>query len=129
MASILVVGSMAFDSIETPFGKVKKVLGGSANYFSLAASHFVPVRCVSVVGRDYPKEHLDLLTKKGIDTSGIRIESGQTFHWAGKYGYELHEAETLETQLNVFESFKPQIPDSYRNSEVVFLGNIAPQLQ
>lgn len=129
MASIVVVGSMAFDSIETPFGKQGKVLGGSANYFSLSASYFAPVRCVSVVGQDFPKEHLELFKKRNIDTKGIKIDDGQTFHWAGRYGYDLNQAHTLETHLNVFEKFSPEIPADYTNSEFVMLGNIAPPLQ
>lgn len=129
MSSIVVVGSMAFDSIETPFGKVAKVLGGSANYFSLSASVFAPIKVVSVVGQDFPPEHMELFKKRGIDTSGIRMEEGRTFHWAGKYGYDLNEATTLQTELNVFESFEPELPTSYRKSEFVFLGNIAPALQ
>jgi sugar/nucleoside kinase (ribokinase family) len=129
MSEIVVVGSMAFDSIETPFGKIEKVLGGSANHFSLSASLFTPVRCVSVVGQDFPSEHLALLQKRNIDTAGIRIEKGNTFHWSGKYGYDLNEATTLQTDLNVFEHFEPELPATYRKSEFVFLGNIAPALQ
>jgi sugar/nucleoside kinase (ribokinase family) len=129
MSSIVVVGSMAFDSIETPFGKVAKVLGGSANYFSLSASVFAPVQCVGVVGEDFPKEHMELFKRRGIDTAGIRVAPGKTFHWAGKYGYDLSEATTLQTELNVFESFEPELPDNYRKSEFIFLGNIAPSLQ
>lgn len=129
MSSIVVVGSMAFDSIETPFGKAGKILGGSANYFSLSASYFTPVKCVSVVGEDFPKEQLELMAKKGIDTKGIKIENGKTFHWTGKYEYDMNQAHTLATALNVFESFNPQVPESYRDSEFVFLGNIVPALQ
>jgi len=129
MSSILVVGSAAFDDLETPFGKAGKILGGSANYFSLSASYFSPVKCVSVVGEDYPKDHLQTLEKKGVDTQGIKIESGKTFHWAGKYEYDMNQAHTLATALNVFESFNPQVPDAYRNSDFVFLGNIVPALQ
>src|SRR5688500_5925355 len=98
MSSICVVGSMAFDSIETPFGKTGKILGGSANYFSLSASYFAPVKCVSVVGEDFPEEHFQLLQSKKIDISGIKKEkSGKTFHWAGSYGYDLNQAHTLAT--------------------------------
>ena len=129
MSAIVVVGSMAFDSIETPFGRIEKVLGGSANHFAMSASLFTPIRCVSVVGQDFPKEHLDLLQKKNIDTAGIRVEKGATFHWSGKYGYDLSEATTLQTDLNVFEHFEPELPEAYRKSEFVFLGNIAPSLQ
>jgi len=129
MSSIVAVGSLAFDSIETPFGKTDKILGGSANYFSLAASYFAPVRCISVVGEDFPKEHLALLQSRGIDTKGIRTEKGKTFHWSGKYSFDLNEAQTLETCLNVFERFEPEVLDGYRDSEFVFLGNILPSLQ
>ena len=129
MSSICVVGSLAFDSIETPFGKAPKILGGSANYFSLSASYFTSVQCVSVVGEDFPPEHIKLLESKGINTEGIKVAPGKTFHWAGQYGYDLHEATTLQTHLNVFEHFKPEVPEKFRNSEVLFLGNIAPALQ
>lgn len=129
MASIIAVGSMAFDSLETPFGKEEKVIGGSVNHFSLAASYFSPVRCISVVGADFPESHLSLLAKKGIDTTGIRKEKGDTFHWVGKYGYDLNEAKTLATHLNVFENFSAEVPQTYKDSEFVFLGNILPSLQ
>lgn len=127
--SIVCVGSLAFDSIETPFGKAGKVLGGSANYFALAASYFTNVRCISVVGEDYPSDQLDLFRERDIDIAGIKTEKGKTFHWAGRYGYDLNEAHTLETCLNVFERFEPEVPASYRDSEFVFLGNIVPGLQ
>jgi len=128
-SGILVVGSMAFDSIETPFGTESKILGGSANYFSLSASQFAPIRCVSVVGKDFPQEHLKLLQSRGIDTRGIQVEAGDTFHWKGRYGFDLNEAHTLATFLNVFERFDPTVPEDYRDTDFVFLGNIAPQLQ
>lgn len=127
--SIVVIGSMAFDSIETPFGKAPKILGGSANYFALSASNFAQVKCVSVVGQDYPADHLSLLKSKNIDISGVKTATGNTFHWAGAYGFDLHEARTLDTQLNVFESFDPELPEAYRDASFVFLGNIAPGLQ
>jgi len=129
MSPIVVVGSIAFDSIETPFGKAGKILGGSANYFALAASYFAPVQVVSVVGEDLPKEHLELLKSKGIDITGIKMEKGKTFHWAGRYGYDLHEAQTVATDLNVFEKFAPEVPTPYRKSPFLFLGNILPSLQ
>lgn len=129
MTPILVVGSLAFDTIKTPFGNAPKILGGSANYFSLSASNFVPVQCVSVVGEDFPKEHLATLKERNIDIDGIRIEKGKTFHWSGSYGYDLHEAQTLATALNVFETFRPDLPETYKKTECVFLGNLAPQLQ
>ena len=127
--SILVVGSVAFDSVQTPFGKAEEILGGSASYFSLAASFFAPVRLVAVVGTDFPEEHLQLFRDFSIDLRGLKREPGRTFRWVGEYGFALNEAKTLDTQLNVFESFKPQIPDAYRQSDCVFLGNIDPVLQ
>jgi sugar/nucleoside kinase (ribokinase family) len=127
--SILVVGSVAFDSVETPFGRVDNVLGGSATYFSTAASFFTDVNLVAVVGDDFPQEHLDFLKSREIDLRGLVRVSGKTFHWKGKYGYDLNEAQTLETHLNVFETFKPQIPPAYADSEYLFLANIDPELQ
>lgn len=129
MSSILAVGTLAFDSIETPFGHVGKILGGSVNHFSLAASFFAPVFCVSVVGEDYPKDHLALLRKKGIDTDGVCIQPGKTFFWAGRYGDDLNDRETLDTQLNVFQNFEPRLPEKYRDARFVFLGNMAPPIQ
>ncbi len=129
MSSLLVVGTLAFDTIETPFGKAPKILGGSANYFSLAASLFSPVRCVGVVGEDFPQSHLDELTKRRIDVTGVERTGGKTFHWSGKYGTELHEAQTLATHLNVLETFDPKLPESYKDSEYVFLGNLMPGVQ
>jgi sugar/nucleoside kinase (ribokinase family) len=129
MSSIMVVGSMAFDSIETPFGKAPKILGGSANYFALSASNFARVQCVSVVGEDYPQEQIELLKSKKVDVSGVRIEAGKTFHWSGSYGFDLNEARTLSTHLNVFEKFEPVVPTEFRTSPYVFLGNLSPVLQ
>jgi len=127
--SILVVGSVALDSVETPFGKVKDALGGSAVYFSTAASYFADINLVAVTGNDFPQEHIDFLTSKNIDIRGLRREEGNTFRWEGRYGFDLNEAHTLDTQLNVFESFRPAIPDEYKDSEYVFLANIDPELQ
>lgn len=126
---ILVVGSVAFDSVETPFGKKGDVLGGSATYFSTAASFFTSVRLVAVVGDDFPAEHKKFLSDRNIDLAGLQTQSGKTFRWKGQYGYDLNEAHTLETQLNVFESFHPEIPEIYRTSPFVFLANIDPHLQ
>lgn len=120
---------MAFDSIETPFGKAGKILGGSANYFSLAASYFTPVQCVSIVGEDYPLDHLELLKSRGIDISGIKQESGKTFHWSGRYGYDMNQAHTLETCLNVLEKFEADVPKAFQSSPFLFLGNSIPSLQ
>jgi len=126
---ILVVGSVAFDSVETPFGRVENVLGGSATYFSTSASFFTDVSLVAVVGEDFPDEHVAFLTSREIDLRGLAREPGSTFHWKGKYGYDLNEAQTLETHLNVFERFRPQVPAEYRSAEYLFLANIDPELQ
>ena len=127
--SILVVGSVAYDSVETPFGKAEEALGGSAVYFALAARLFTDVRLVGVVGEDFDPRHVDLLRERGVDVTGLEHAPGRTFRWAGKYGYDLNTRETLRTELNVFESFRPRIPDSFRDSEWLFLGNIDPLLQ
>lgn len=127
--SILVVGSVAFDSVETPFGKVDEVLGGSGTYFSTSASFFTDVNLVAVVGEDFPQQHIDFLASRQIDLSGLSTAPGKTFRWSGCYGYDLNEAKTLDTQLNVFASFCPNLPDSYLNSDYVFLANIDPELQ
>ncbi|MDD2891199.1 MAG: PfkB family carbohydrate kinase [bacterium] len=128
--SILVVGSVALDTIETPFGKRKDILGGSATYFSYSASFFTGVKLVAVVGDDFPKKHISLLKSRGINLDGLKvIKNGKTFRWSGSYKYDMNEATTHSTDLNVFETFKPQIPESYKNSEYVLLANIDPDLQ
>ncbi|HLC19254.1 MAG TPA: PfkB family carbohydrate kinase [Thermodesulfobacteriota bacterium] len=127
--SILVVGSVAFDSVKTPFGNVNDVLGGSATYFSTSASYFTDVRLVAVVGTDFPDEHVEMLKTRGVDVEGLRKVPGKTFRWRGYYEYDLNQAHTLETQLNVFSGFDPDIPESYRDCEYVFLANIDPVLQ
>ena len=127
--SILVVGSVAFDSVETPFGRVDNVLGGSATYFSTSASFFTDVSLVAVVGEDFPQEHVDFLKSRNIDLGGLARNRGKTFHWKGRYGFDLNEAQTLETHLNVFETFRPRIPDEYADAEFLFLANIDPELQ
>ena len=127
--SVVVVGSMAFDTLETPFGKRDKALGGSANYFSLCSSFFTDVKLVAVVGEDFPEEHVALLGQRGVDTTGLSRAKGKTFHWTGRYGYDLNEAQTLGTDLNVFADFDPALPESYQNAETVFLANIDPVLQ
>lgn len=129
MSSLLVVGSLAYDTIKTPSGFVAKTLGGSANYFSLAASLFTQVRVVGVVGEDYEDLDKELLLKRNVDLSGVEKVKGKTFHWEGKYEGDLNEAETLKTELNVFEHFNPVLPPAFRKSEFVFLANIAPELQ
>lgn len=129
MSDILVVGSLAYDSISTPVGKTDRTLGGSANYFSLAASLFAPVKVVGVVGEDYGAQDLALLTARGVDVSGLQKKPGKTFHWAGAYDGDMNEAKTLATELNVFGDFNPQLPESYRDAKYVFLANIDPALQ
>jgi sugar/nucleoside kinase (ribokinase family) len=127
--SILVVGSVALDSVRTPFGEVEEVLGGSATFFSVAASFFGDVRLVAVVGDDFPQEHVDFLASRGVDVGGLKRLPGRTFRWKGYYDYDLNEAHSLDTQLNVFEEFDPEVPEEYRDSEYVFLANIDPVLQ
>ncbi len=127
--SLLVVGSVALDSLETPFGKREEILGGSACYFSTCASYFGPTRVVAVVGEDFPRAHLDFLASRGVDLSGLVKAPGKTFRWKGRYEFDLNTAHTLDTQLNVFADFKPELPEAYRDSEYVFLGNIDPDLQ
>jgi len=127
--SLLVVGSVAFDSVKTPFGEVENALGGSATFFSASASYFTKVSLVAVIGSDFPEEHLTFLKSKGVNLEGLQRAEGKTFRWKGEYGYALNEARTLDTQLNVFQSFKPELPESYRSAEVVFLANIDPDLQ
>jgi len=128
-SSILVVGSVAFDSVKTPFGEAEDVLGGSATYFSVSASFFSKVRVVAVVGSDFSDDHASIFKRHNIDTSGLVRADGRTFRWKGEYGFDLNEAHTLDTQLNVFETFRPDLPEDYRDAEYVFLGNIDPQLQ
>jgi sugar/nucleoside kinase (ribokinase family) len=129
--SVLVVGSLALDTIETPFGSVKDTVGGSATYISAAASYFFsPVRIVGVVGGDFPREGVAFLEERNIDLEGLEIiEKGKTFHWAGRYRYDLNERDTLSTDLNVIEKFDPKIPERHRKSRFVVLGNIDPVLQ
>lgn len=129
--SILVVGSVAYDSLETPFGKTDRTLGGSATYISLASSYFADsVQLVGVVGTDFADEDVNLLRSHDIDLKGLQFDrSGKTFFWAGRYHYDLNNRDTLDTQLNVFEHFNPVIPDAYVSSKYVCLGNIAPGLQ
>ncbi|MDD5195482.1 MAG: PfkB family carbohydrate kinase [Candidatus Omnitrophica bacterium] len=127
--NILVVGSVAFDTIKTPQGSCKEVLGGSATYFSLSAQFFCPVRLVAVVGEDFPDNYIALFKKRNIDLSGLKTEKGRTFRWEGEYAQDLNTAVTLATHLNVFASFDPQLPESYKNSKYVFLANIDPEIQ
>jgi len=126
---ILVVGSVALDTVTTPFGDAREVLGGSATYFASSASFFAPVSVVAVVGEDFPMEALEFLTRREVDLTGLERRPGRTFRWRGEYGFALNEAKTLETQLNVFAEFHPRLPEPYREREVVFLANIDPDLQ
>jgi sugar/nucleoside kinase (ribokinase family) len=127
--SLLVVGSVALDTVETPFGRAEDALGGSATFFSAAASLFHPVQVVAVVGDDYPLEGLDFLRARGVDLSGIARRPGESFRWSGVYSYDLNTRETLETRLGVFADFEPELPPSFREARWVFLGNIDPELQ
>jgi sugar/nucleoside kinase (ribokinase family) len=127
--TLLVVGSVALDSIFTPFGETADALGGSAVYFSVAGSLLHPVQVVGVVGSDYPVAELDRLAPRGIDWSGVEHAAGESFRWKGKYSYDLQSRETLETRLGVFADFQPKLPEAFRSAEFLFLGNIDPELQ
>ncbi len=129
--SLLAVGTVAFDSIETPFGSVERILGGSATYITLAARYFLEApRLVAVVGQDFPVKHIDLLTDRGIDTEGLEIDSDAlTFHWAGRYHYDMNNRDTLATDLNVLAKFDPVLPASYHDTRIVCLGNLQPEVQ
>ncbi|MBV8435950.1 MAG: sugar kinase [Silvibacterium sp.] len=127
--AILVVGSVAFDTIETPSGRAERCLGGAATHFALAASYFTDVRVIAVVGEDFTAEHEAILRRRGIDTRGIEHVPGKSFFWSGSYLTNLNEAKTLNTELNVFQSFTPKIPREYEDSEYLFLANIDPVLQ
>jgi sugar/nucleoside kinase (ribokinase family) len=127
--SILVVGSVALDTVETPFGRADDALGGSATFFSAAASLFAPVQLVGVVGDDYPLQALSFLAERGVDLAGLEQARGESFRWSGVYSFDLNSRETLETRLGVFADFEPKIPEGFRDAEWVFLGNIDPELQ
>ncbi|HLQ46301.1 MAG TPA: PfkB family carbohydrate kinase [Planctomycetaceae bacterium] len=128
--TVLVIGSIALDTLETPFGKADEQLGGAGSYFSLAASVLTPVQLVGVVGADLPERHLDTLRNHGVDLTGVqRVEGGKTFRWKGKYEYDMNVAHTIDTQLNVFGDFQPNLPESYRDTEYVYLANITPRIQ
>ncbi len=128
-SKLLVVGTVAFDSIETPFGKVDRTLGGSASFFSLAASFFSKTSLVGVIGKDFPNAYKSILAKKNIDLSGLEQTSGETFSWGGKYSFDLNSRETLFTKLGVLETFKPKLSELHKASDFVFLGNAHPSLQ
>ncbi len=129
MGKLLVVGSVALDTVKTPFGEGTEILGGSATYFSTSASFFTSVALIAVVGEDFPAQHVEFLKSRGVDLTGLERRPGATFRWKGEYTHQLNEAHTLDTQLNVFETFRPKIPEAYRSPDVLFLGNIDPELQ
>ena len=129
MGKLLVVGSVALDTVKTPFGEVSEVLGGSATFFSTAASYFTSVDLIAAVGEDFPPQHLAFLKSRSIDLTGLERRPGATFRWKGEYTHQLNEAHTLDTKLNVFETFRPKIPEAYRSPDLLFLGNIDPDLQ
>ena len=129
MSSVLVIGSVALDSVETPFGKAEDVLGGSATFFAASASLLAPVQLVGIVGKDYPVDRLEALAQRGVDLAGLECAEGESFHWRGRYRHDLNSAETIETRLGVFSHFRPKIPEQFRDAPFVFLGNIDPRLQ
>lgn len=126
---VLIVGSVALDSVETPLGKIDNALGGAATYSAVSASFFTRVGIVGVVGHDFPPEHLEFLHARGVDLAGLQTVPGETFRWAGYYDFDINVAHTRETRLGVFQTFKPSIPDAYREAPYVFLANIDPELQ
>jgi sugar/nucleoside kinase (ribokinase family) len=126
---LLVAGTVAYDCIETPFGRADNVLGGSALHFTNAASFFTDVGIVATVGSDFEMAGISFLSERNVDMSGIEVDHGKTFRWEGKYGYDLNQAITLKTELNVIETFKPKVPENYKNAEFLFLANIDPDLQ
>ena len=126
---VLVVGSLGLDTVKTPFGEARDVLGGTSSYFSLAARIYTQVRVVAVVGTDFPTDYRDLLARSSVDLRGLRVVEGKTFRWSGQYQYDMAVAETLDTQLNVFADFHPELPEDYRTTDYVFLANIHPSLQ
>jgi sugar/nucleoside kinase (ribokinase family) len=126
---VLIVGSVAIDSVRTPLGEADDALGGAAVYSSVAASFFAPVNLVGVVGTDFPPAHLEFLRSRGVNLEGLQVLEGETFRWKGYYDYDVNQAHTLATHLNVFEAFRPQLPASYRDAQYVFLANIDPELQ
>ncbi len=129
MSTLLAVGSVALDSVTTPFGEAVEALGGSAVHFSASASFFTSVKLVGVVGEDFPYREIEFLKKRGVDLSGLQVRKGETFRWKGQYGFDLNVAQSLETRLGVFSDFSPEIPETLRESEFLFLGNIHPRLQ
>jgi sugar/nucleoside kinase (ribokinase family) len=124
---VLVLGPLALDSLETPFGKAENVLGGASSYAAVSSSFFAKTGIVGIVGNDFPEEHWNMLEGRGIDLEGVEKADGKTFFWKGKYGFDVNTPETLETRLGVLEHFKPVVPDSYKDASVIFLGNTAPE--
>jgi sugar/nucleoside kinase (ribokinase family) len=129
MSSVLVVGTVALDTLETPYGKAENALGGSATHFALSAGCFAPVRLVAVVGRDFPKEHVDLLRRRNVDTKGLEVADGQTFRWHGRFAGDMGRAETVSVHLNVLASFRPKVPAEHASTPYVLLGNASPEVQ
>ena len=127
--SLVIVGSVAFDTLETPHGRREKIVGGSGTYCSLAASFFTQPKIVAVVGDDFPEETIELFKSRGIDVRGLEIQPGKTFHWEARYGDDPNQRTTIKTELNVFKDFRPQLPPDYRQADIVFLANIDPDLQ
>jgi sugar/nucleoside kinase (ribokinase family) len=127
--SLIIVGSFAFDTIETPWGRREKIVGGSGTYCSLAASFFTAPKVVGVVGKDFPPNVIEFFKSRNIDTEGLEIRKGKTFHWEGRYGYDPNQRETVKTELNVFKDFRPRLPESCRAADIIFLANIDPDLQ
>jgi sugar/nucleoside kinase (ribokinase family) len=127
--SLVIVGSLAFDTIETPFARKEKIIGGSCSFAALAASYFTQPKVVAVIGEDFPEKFMDQLRERGVDTRGVTREAGKTFHWEGRYGEDPNLRTTIKTDLNVFQDFKPQLLPDYAASDILFLGNIDPDLQ
>lgn len=127
--SILAVGSIAFDTIKTPFGEATDIVGGSLTYFAVAASYFTDVNLVAVVGKDFNEQHMQVFAGRRIDLQGLEHANGKTFRWGGEYSHNLNSRDTLFTELNVFENFQPRLPESYKQADIIFLGNMHPSLQ
>lgn len=129
MVDVIIAGTVALDSVRTPFGEVKEILGGSAVYASVAAKNFSRPGIVAVIGKDFPKQHIDFLENMGVDVTGLETQSGDTFRWEGYYDYDMNQAHTVDTKLNVLASFDPKVPEAYRNAKYVFLANTDPEIQ
>src|SRR3984893_11212347 len=127
--SVLVVGSIGIDSIKTQLEERRDVLGGAASYASIGASFFAPVKLVGIVGSDFPQEYIELFKSRGINLDGVQVAEGKTFRWSGEYEWDMNQRKTLDLELNVFETFKPKIPEAYKRTPIILLGNISPVLQ